>query len=297
LKPAVTPTPGSAPGFSQPLSGFQASPSSRALFHAPTVSELSLQSLPLTKVVYPSRGHQLPCGHPPVCESASLTALLPRISPTPTFKRSCLVPTETMNSLFTRPKPRFPVVLDHQRRDHSLPPASPASKPYSLRESVRTNPSCPVPAVAALLGFFPSEDQTFQALEPLTRPTPKGRTRCLVRRLRNAAKGTVYPPTPGETSPKIRRSRVSFVGSTRSGMKRTAPPLGGNSLSPDLSTERHRPASASRALQCLKRWQLSEEIRRPPMRFLAFSRPQGFEALAGPGYLFHRTRRRTSPRT
>ena len=174
MKPAVTPTPGSAPGFFQPLSGFQAGPSSRALFHAPTVSELPLQSLPLTKVVYPSRGHQLPCGYPPACKSASLTALLPRISPTPTFKRSCLVPTETMGSLFTRPKPRFPVALDHQRRDHSLPPASSASKPYSLRESVRTNAGRPVLKVAALLGFFPSEDQTFQALEPRTHPTPKG---------------------------------------------------------------------------------------------------------------------------
>ena len=95
------------------------------------------------------------------CKSASPAALSPRFSPTPTFKRSCLVPTETMSSLFTRPKPRFPVALDHQRRDHSLPPASSASKLYSLRESVRTNPSCPVLEVAALLGFFPSEDQTF----------------------------------------------------------------------------------------------------------------------------------------
>jgi len=119
--------------------------------------------------------------------------------------------------------------------------------------------------VAALLGFFPSEDQTFQALEPRTRPTPKGRTRCVVRRLNSAASGTVYPPTPGETSPKIRRSRVNFVGSTRSCMKRTAPPLGGNSLSPDLPTERLRPALAFRALQCLKRRQFSEEIRRPPV--------------------------------
>jgi hypothetical protein len=108
------------------------------------------------------------------CRSASLAALLPRVSPTPTFKRSCLVPTETMSSLFTRPKPRFPVALDHQRRDHSLPPASPVSKPYSLYESVRTNTSCPVLEVAALLGFFPSKDQTFQALEPRTHPTPKG---------------------------------------------------------------------------------------------------------------------------
>jgi len=108
------------------------------------------------------------------CRSASPAALSPRISPTPTFKRSCLVPTETMSSLFTRPKPRFPVALDHQRRDHSLPPASSASKLYSLRESVRTTTSCPVKAVVALLGFFPSEDQTFQALEPLTHPTPRG---------------------------------------------------------------------------------------------------------------------------
>jgi hypothetical protein len=191
VKPAVTPTPGSAPGFFQPLSGFQAGPSSRALFHAPTVSELPLQSLPLTKVVVPSRGHWLPCGYPPCVQKRVVSSRSPRISPTPTLSCSRLVPTETMSSLSTRPKPRFPVALDHRRRDHSLPPASSASKLSSLRESVRTNTSCLVPAVDALLGFFPSEDQTLQALEPLTRPTPRGRTRCLVRRLNNAAKGTV----------------------------------------------------------------------------------------------------------
>jgi hypothetical protein len=108
-----------------------------------------------------------------VCRSAPPAVLSPRFSPTPTFKRSRLVPTETMSSLFTRPKPRFPVALDHQRRDHSLPPASSASKRSSLRESVRPNPSCPELNAVALLGFFPSEDQTFQALEPLTHPAPR----------------------------------------------------------------------------------------------------------------------------
>jgi hypothetical protein len=30
---------------------------------------VSLQSFPLAEVVHPSRGHQLPCGHPPPCRS------------------------------------------------------------------------------------------------------------------------------------------------------------------------------------------------------------------------------------
>jgi hypothetical protein len=75
-----------------------------------------------------------------------------------------------MGSLSYRPKTCVLVALDHRRRDHSLPPASPASKRSSLRESVRADPSCPEPPVVALLGFaFPFRDQTLLALEPSTR--------------------------------------------------------------------------------------------------------------------------------
>jgi hypothetical protein len=48
-----------------------------------------------------------------VCRNASLVALLPWISPTPTFSAVAWIPTKTMGPLFTKPKLRFPVALDH----------------------------------------------------------------------------------------------------------------------------------------------------------------------------------------
>jgi len=77
-----------------------------------------------------------------------------------------------MGPLSTRPKPRFPVALDHQRRDHSLPPASSASKRSSLRESVRANPSYPVLAADTLLGFPSSEDNSLSSLRASYPPDP-----------------------------------------------------------------------------------------------------------------------------
>jgi len=61
-----------------------------------------LQSLPLARIAHPSRGHMLPCSHPPTCLNAPLEALLPPVSPTSTLSRSRLVPPSTMSSLFTR---------------------------------------------------------------------------------------------------------------------------------------------------------------------------------------------------
>jgi hypothetical protein len=62
VEQAVTPALGSAPGFFQPLSGFLASPSSTALFHAVTVPELSPSELspregrvPLSRPLAPLR--------------------------------------------------------------------------------------------------------------------------------------------------------------------------------------------------------------------------------------------------
>jgi hypothetical protein len=69
---------------------------------------------------------------------------------------------------FSRAEARFPVALDPQRRNHSLPPASPASKLYPPRESVRTEPELPRARVAVtLLGFFPSRDLVCEPRKPL----------------------------------------------------------------------------------------------------------------------------------
>jgi hypothetical protein len=70
-------------------------------------------------------------------------------------RRSCLVPPTTMSSLSAHPGACFPVTLDPERRNRSVPPASPTSKPCSSCESVCADPSCPETAPDPLLGFRP----------------------------------------------------------------------------------------------------------------------------------------------
>jgi hypothetical protein len=115
-----------------------------------------LQRFPLTgRVVLSasSRSHVLPCSYPPTCEPAPLESLSPLVSPTPTLSRSGRVPPTTMGPLFTHPKTRFPVALGLDRRNRTVPPASPASKLYSPCESVRVDPSCPVSTAVPFLRF------------------------------------------------------------------------------------------------------------------------------------------------
>lgn len=159
-------------GFLNP-SALSASPSSWALFHAPTVPELSPTEsspredrVPLSRPLAPLR-LSTECAEVRRCRPCH-----PGFPRLPRFWRSRLVPTETMGPLSTRPKPRFPVALDHQRRDHSLPPASSASKRSSLRESVRANPSYPVLAADTLLGFPSSEDNSLSSLRASYPPDP-----------------------------------------------------------------------------------------------------------------------------
>jgi hypothetical protein len=62
------------------------------------------QSVPLTKIAHPSRGHVLPCSYPPACENAPLKPLLPPLSPTPTLSRVCLDPCDDYALPFHVPK-------------------------------------------------------------------------------------------------------------------------------------------------------------------------------------------------
>lgn len=101
--------PGSALRFSQPLSGFLAGPSSTALFRAATVLERSLQSFPLAGIVRPSRGHWLPCGHPPACRIAPRRRLVTAGFPDArASRRGGLVPPTTMGPLSARGAPPLP---------------------------------------------------------------------------------------------------------------------------------------------------------------------------------------------
>jgi len=72
----------------------------------------SLQSIPLAEIARLSRGRMLPCSYPPTRRKVATRTLLPLVSSTPALSRSCLTPPTTMDSLFTFPKERFPVILD-----------------------------------------------------------------------------------------------------------------------------------------------------------------------------------------
>jgi len=100
--------PGSALRLSQPLSGFAASSSSTALFHAATVPDRLLQSVPLARVVRLSRGHWLPGGHPPaLCADRSDDN--PRVSPNSPARRRSSPDSLAAGGPFRRAEARLPV--------------------------------------------------------------------------------------------------------------------------------------------------------------------------------------------
>ena len=131
-----------------------------------------LQSFPLVKIVYPSRGHWLPCSYPLCSGTHPRRPCHSRFHRLPRFWRSCLDPKRTMDSLFTSPKARFPVVLGHRRKDrpyrqlHLLRSFLPSTSPFAL---TRVSPSL---VADALLVSCPSRDQTAQTLDPVPRLSP-----------------------------------------------------------------------------------------------------------------------------
>jgi hypothetical protein len=78
-------------------------------------------------------------------------------------------PPTTMGSLFTR-RGALPGHPGSKPQNRFVPPASPASKPSSSRESVHDDPSCPESPADPLLGFRLSEAFSCHARGPRTRP-------------------------------------------------------------------------------------------------------------------------------
>jgi hypothetical protein len=64
----------------------------------------SLQSLPLTGIAHPSRGHFAPLWLSTDVPDAASWTLSPPVSPTPTLSRSCLVPPDDYGLPFHAPK-------------------------------------------------------------------------------------------------------------------------------------------------------------------------------------------------
>jgi len=190
--------PGSTRRFSQPLSGFLASASSTALFHAATVPG-ALPSEPS-----PRRDRQPLSGPPAPLRSSTGVPCVPqprrlRRSFT-TRPRPCAVAwiPSGLGSSFRAPRgspSRSPRTTAH---GPSFPPASPASKPSSPCESVPRRPPKSTRAAAALLGFFPSRVPR-RASDPRPARAPKS-PRTTDARGRPCATGRTSSP-PSQVEP------------------------------------------------------------------------------------------------
>jgi hypothetical protein len=165
--------PGSARGFSQPLSGLLADPSSTALFRAATTPD------------HKSSGRSPRPGRGPLSGSTSSLAVVHQRALT---RRPGLIACGFPNAHATRTQlprsatdygfsfhergARFPIALGQDRRNRHVSPARSTSKPSSRFESVRAVPSCPGPAAVTLLTFCPSRVCP-QTSEPRTRPASR----------------------------------------------------------------------------------------------------------------------------
>ena len=134
----------------------------------------SLQSLPLTEIACPSRGRLAPLRlSTNVLERHPTNLVTARFLDARAHTRLPDSPDDYELPLGC-PKTPFPVTLSSHDEARSVPPASPASKPSSSRESVRADQGCPVTAVDPLLGFCLSRAFSVHASDSQTRPDHEG---------------------------------------------------------------------------------------------------------------------------
>jgi len=114
----------------------------------------SLQSVPLAKIAHPSRGHQLPCSYSPCFGNEPPATLLLSVSPTPTLLTQSPGSPENYGFPFHEPEGSLPGCPGSPTAESPPLPASPASKSYLLRESVRTDSSKPEPSGRYSPGFL-----------------------------------------------------------------------------------------------------------------------------------------------
>jgi len=167
------------------------------LFRAATVPGYSFQSIPLTSVVYPSRGHRLHSGCPPAFVDANRLDHFRRFRETSTPLVGAVAKVlRGAGSLSEGPKASFPVASSQRQRTvygksrakhRPLTHASSVSKPSSV-SPFTTRTGFPVQAAVTLLGFRPSR-APLKHLGFSTRPSLRSNTRlapwyrCFVGRL------------------------------------------------------------------------------------------------------------------
>jgi hypothetical protein len=255
----VSPRLGSALRFSQPLSGFPATRSFVALFHATAVPGI-LPSEPFPrKERAPLSRPLLPCSYPLPCGNAPPEILSLKVSPTPTPSRSCLAPPPTMESLSTnkrslpglpgsrtmKPLPSasftcFEVFFPLRIRSHQL---------ELLRPGGRCSPG--FPPLQSLLSYHASSSQPARA-----------------RRLAHASSPERSDARPKGPCDPLRRVRPSLHRNTEKTSStvpgplrdRTAPPLGGASSPSALVTpEQARTFPDPRSLEVRGKRRFSEK--------------------------------------
>jgi hypothetical protein len=224
----LSPRLGSALRFSQPLSGFPATRSFVALFHATTVPGILPSELSPRRERAPLSRPLLPCSYPPTCGNAPPGTLLPKVSPTPTPSRSRLDPPPTMDSLSTdesllpgRPgsltaKPLrsasftcFEVFFPLQVRSHQT---------ELLRPGGRCSPG--FPPLQSFLSYHASSSRPARVRRPEHVSSPEG--------------SDARPEGPRDPSRRVRPSLYRNTEKTSSTVPgplrdRTAPPLDGTS--------------------------------------------------------------------
>jgi len=173
----------------------------------------------------PLSGSLAPLQLSTVLRNAPPATLSPVVSPTPALLAQLPGSPTDYGSPFRESEGPLPGRPGSPTEGSPLPPASPASKLSSLRESVRTDPGCPEPSGRYSPG-----------LVPLSRPNrpnlgssnPSGPLRTQLESapagLDSRLQGPGRPLAPGETSPEQELHWLGFVGSSQpsSGLDRTA---------------------------------------------------------------------------
>jgi hypothetical protein len=239
---------GPARGFSQPLSGFLATPSSAALFRAATVPGILPSERSPRRDRLPLSGQ---LGFPAVIHRRAETRASPPYRPWFHRRPRPARPPGSPNDYelpFHEPKPASWSPWVSSPRNRFVPPASPTSKRHSLFESVRRQGGSPhqdgplLSWVFAPLESSPSKPRSLSPQEPEGSSTPVRREapgRC--RQGRN--------PLDQERPRQLPRKSGSTCSTDSSPLRDwPTPPLGG---APPLMTSTVTTAAVSPGLQSL----------------------------------------------
>jgi len=195
---------GSAPRFSQPLSGFWHTWSSRPCFVPLPSMGFTLQSVPPRRGRCPSRDRQLPCSSPPPYLRCDTPGRILRVSPTPAPSRGGLDPPGAPTPFPPLASQRLPRRLEPCAPCSPVPVTSAASKRFSPHEAVAHGTTVSHRAEARCSpGSCPSRAFLRSSLGPFVDPVDHS----VHRGASTANVGEGYSPPSGETATTSRSRR------------------------------------------------------------------------------------------